>query len=113
MDIELNFSAIIFVTLKDGDKKALSSFEEKVSEIANTAIQWAAPMCLRLAALFLRRREVEALPELRVKLQEQGVQLSVPKNWLLDHPLTQYSLETEFEQWQRIGLNLELVTRRQ
>lgn len=85
----------------------------KVSEIANTAIQWAAPMCLRLAALFLRRREVEALPELRVKLLEQGVQLSVPKNWLLDHPLTQYNLETEFEQWQRIGLNLELVTRRQ
>jgi exopolyphosphatase/guanosine-5'-triphosphate,3'-diphosphate pyrophosphatase len=84
----------------------------KVSDIANTATQWAAPMCLRLAALFLRRREVEALPELKVKLLEQGIQLSVPKNWLITHPLTQYSLETEVEQWQRIGLQLELLTRR-
>lgn len=33
--IGLNFSAIIFVTLKDGDKSALSSFEEKVTEIPN------------------------------------------------------------------------------
>lgn len=32
--IGFNFSAIIFVTLKDGDKSALSQFE-KVSEIAN------------------------------------------------------------------------------
>ncbi|MEQ9106839.1 MAG: exopolyphosphatase [Limnobacter sp.] len=84
----------------------------KVSEIANTAIQWAAPMCLRLAALFLRRREVEALPELKVKLLSEGIQISVPKNWLLAHPLTQYSLETEVEQWLRIGLQLELMTRR-
>ncbi len=84
----------------------------KVSDSANTAVQWAAPMCLRLAALFLRRREVEALPELKVKLLEQGIQMSVPKNWLITHPLTQYSLETEVEQWQRIGLELELLTRR-
>ncbi len=33
--IGFNFAAIIFVTLKDGDKRALSSFEEKVSEITN------------------------------------------------------------------------------
>ena len=84
----------------------------KVSDLANTAVHWAAPMCLRLAALFLRRREVEALPELKVKLLEQGIQMSVPKNWLITHPLTQYSLETEVEQWQRIGLQLELLTRR-
>lgn len=84
----------------------------KVSELANTAVQWAAPMCLRLAALFLRRREVEALPDLKVKLLEQGMQISVPKQWLATHPLTQYSLETETEQWQRIGLTLDLVCRR-
>ena len=84
----------------------------KVSEIVNTAMHWAAPMCLRLATLFLRRREVEALPELKVKLLETGMQIVVPKHWLITHPLTQYSLETEVEQWQRIGLELELLTRR-
>lgn len=84
----------------------------KVGDIANTAMHWAAPMCLRLAALFLRRREVEALPELKIKLLAQGIQISIPRNWLLSHPLSQYSLETEVEQWQRIGLNLELLTRR-
>lgn len=84
----------------------------KVSELAYTARQWVAPMCLRLAALFLRRREVEALPDLKAKLLEQGIQISISKSWLLAHPLTQYNLETEIEQWQRIGLRLELVLRR-
>jgi exopolyphosphatase / guanosine-5'-triphosphate,3'-diphosphate pyrophosphatase len=84
----------------------------KVSEIANTPVQWAAPMCLRLASLFMRRREVEALPDLKARLIEQGMQVSLPRSWLLAHPLTQYSLETEMEQWERIGLNLKLVVRR-
>ncbi|HEX4855394.1 MAG TPA: exopolyphosphatase [Limnobacter sp.] len=84
----------------------------KVSEIANTALHWAAPMCLRLATLFLRRREVEALPDLKAKLLDQGMQISLPKGWLIAHPLTQYSLETEVEQWERIGLKLNLVIRR-
>lgn len=84
----------------------------KVSDLATNPVDWAAPMSLRLAALFLRRREVEALPELKVKLLEQGMQISLPKNWLISHPLTQYSLEIEVEQWQRIGLQLELLIRR-
>lgn len=84
----------------------------KVGNIASTPLEWAAPMCLRLATLFLRRREVEALPDLKAKLLGKGLQLSLPRQWLLDHPLTQYSLETEVEQWERIGLNLNLVTRR-
>ncbi|HEX4843159.1 MAG TPA: exopolyphosphatase [Limnobacter sp.] len=84
----------------------------KVSNLAMTPTQWVAPMCLRLATLFLRRREVEALPDIRVKLLEQGLQLSAPRQWLQTHPLTQYGLETEVEQWERIGLQLELLTRR-
>ncbi|HEX4918136.1 MAG TPA: exopolyphosphatase [Limnobacter sp.] len=84
----------------------------KVSNLALAPTQWVAPMCLRLATLFLRRREVEALPDIRVKLLEQGLQLSAPRQWLQTHPLTQYGLETEVEQWERIGLHLELITRR-
>ncbi|WP_370262044.1 exopolyphosphatase [Limnobacter sp.] len=84
----------------------------KVSDLAMTPTQWAAPMCLRLAALFLRRREVEALPDIRIKLLENGLQLSAPRPWLHSHPLTQYSLETEVEQWEKIGLTLGLSTRR-
>lgn len=84
----------------------------KVSELANQETQWLAPMCLRLATLFLRRREIEALPDLRVKLIDQGLELSVDKSWLQTHPLTQYSLETEVEQWQKIGLTLQIKIRR-
>jgi exopolyphosphatase/guanosine-5'-triphosphate,3'-diphosphate pyrophosphatase len=84
----------------------------KVSSLTNSLDQWVAPMCLRLATLFLRRREIEALPDLHVKLLNHGLQISLPKDWLLDHPLTQYSLETEVEQWQRIGLTLEVTTRK-
>lgn len=80
----------------------------KVGAIAADPVQWAAAMCLRLAALFLRRREMEALPTVRITLQDGGLTLNVGKRWLAEHPLTHYSLETEVDQWARIGLALEI-----
>ncbi|MCQ8897313.1 exopolyphosphatase [Limnobacter humi] len=84
----------------------------KVGSLSDTPLHWAAPLCLRLAALFLRRRDNDPMPAARLTLTEQGVQLSLPKSWLQSHPLSQYSLETEVDQWAKIGLVLELVARR-
>ncbi|GLR26933.1 exopolyphosphatase [Limnobacter litoralis] len=82
----------------------------KVSGIANDPREWIAPLSLRLACLFLRRRDMDVLPDIKLKLQENGVKLSLPKPWLQAHPLTQYGLETEADQWKKIGLNLAIQT---
>lgn len=80
----------------------------KVAYLASEPQYWLAPMCLRLATLFLRRREIEALPQIELKLLPNGLSLSLPDQWLEDHPLTQYSLEIEVDQWEKVGLKLDL-----
>ena len=84
----------------------------KVENLADTPVHWAAPMCLRLATLLLRRRDIEALPAARLTLLDKGLVLNLPQSYLKTHPLTQYGLETEVDQWARIGLDLQLQARR-
>lgn len=81
----------------------------KVQFVVEDDETWLAPMCLRLAALFLRRRDMEALPNLEVHRLKQGISLTLPRKWLDDHPLTQYSLEEEVDQWAKQGLQLKVA----
>lgn len=74
----------------------------------DTPLHWAAPLCLRLAALLLRRRSEDELPTLKQKPLPKGMQLSIPKHHLDTHPLTQYNLELEVEQWAKVGLKLSI-----
>lgn len=78
----------------------------KVSHLTDTSMHWLAPMCLRLAALFLRRRSAEVLPEIHVRKKAKTFVIHIDRNWLSLHPLTQFSLEAEIEQWKRLGLSL-------
>ena len=83
----------------------------KLNNVANLALgqyAWPAPMCLRLACLFMRRREVQAMPAVQLKRSSKTLEITVPAAWLQAHPLTQYALEMEVDQWSKIGLNLLL-----
>lgn len=79
---------------------------------ADTPLNWAAPVCLRLAALLLRRRAEDELPELKIKPLPEGMQLTIPKRYLEAHPLTEYNLELETEQWAKVGLSLQVKRRK-
>ena len=80
----------------------------KVSHLAETTDHWLPPMCLRLATLFLRRRHVEELPEIHLSRQGKKFQVVINKQWLEEHPLTEFSLDSEIEQWKKLGLDLSI-----
>lgn len=80
----------------------------KVDYLFDTPSHWLPPMCLRLAALILRRRSVDNLPTLKAKLKGNTLQLKLDKQWLDEHPLTRFLLESEITQWKKIGPDLDI-----
>lgn len=82
----------------------------KVSYLASNKTNWIAPMCLRLAALFMRRREIEELPEIHLAWKSDRLLIKIPAKWLKAHPLTQFLLESENDQWKKLGMSLEVET---
>jgi len=70
---------------------------------------WRALLCLRLAAVLLRRREdFEPLP-LTLSAKGKRFRASVSKEWLESHPLTEYSLRAEQDEWKKIGFELDFA----
>lgn len=78
----------------------------KVTHLAETKTLWVPAMCLRLATLFLRRRQAEHLPQINLTYAPNQLTIHLKKNWLNSHPLTEYNLNKETELWQRLGLTL-------
>ena len=69
---------------------------------------WIAVLCLRLAALFHRSRQLlappgQTPPDSRFTCKGRKVTLHIDPAWLAGQPLTEYSLEQEIEQWQALG----------
>lgn len=67
-------------------------------------------LCMRLAWIFCRTREDVAIPEIKMTLQSDRVQLSLPVDWVNNHPLTIADLEYEESVLQSIGLQLDFTT---
>lgn len=73
------------------------------------ALHWQALLCLRLATLLCRRREdLEELP-LTLQLKGATVRTIARKAWLDTHPLSEYSLQREAQDWSKTDLHLKLV----
>jgi len=65
-------------------------------------------LCMRLSWIFCRTRDDEAIPEFRVTLSGTSVRLSLPADWMENHPLTVADLEFEESALHTIGLQLEI-----
>lgn len=75
-----------------------------------TTDKWQAILCLRLATLFLRNRQNQKFVGI-VRLQTNGhrtITLTLNKLWLDNHPLSQYSLELEAQEWRSLGFDFSL-----
>jgi exopolyphosphatase/guanosine-5'-triphosphate,3'-diphosphate pyrophosphatase len=66
-------------------------------------------LCMRLAWIFCRTREDEALRSLRIKLVDTTVHLALPARWMEAHPLTVADLEYEQQALQMTGLDLQIA----
>lgn len=70
---------------------------------------WRALLCLRLATVLFRRREDIGIMPLALQAKGRHFTASIAQSWLAEHPLTDYSLRTEQEEWRKIGFELELI----
>lgn len=73
--------------------------------------KWQAILCLRLATLFLRKRQNQRLDKV-IHLatdNHRTITLRLNKEWLDNHPLTRYSLELEAQEWQTVGFTFNLI----
>lgn len=80
----------------------------KVSEHFERPAQWAALLCFRLAALMYRRRQDVVLPAIHLAASGKGYKLGISAQWLADHPLTEYALQQEVNEWSKLGIDLYL-----
>lgn len=67
---------------------------------------------LRLALLFQRGRTARPLPDLRLSVSGDSLQLSLPARWLQDNPLTEADLAQECRHIAGAGLGLQIVRRK-
>ena len=77
----------------------------KLAKVAsnNNFIDWRMLFCLRLALVLARRRVHEEIPDILVQQTNKGYKVSLPKKWLDDHPLTEFSLKKESEDWNKVN----------
>ena len=82
----------------------------KIQSLVKSQEQWMAVLALRLAALLCRRREeVESLA-LSVSVKNNSIVTTVKRDWLAKHPLTDFSLHAEENEWRKVGMQFEVVT---
>jgi exopolyphosphatase/guanosine-5'-triphosphate,3'-diphosphate pyrophosphatase len=71
-------------------------------------VEWRLLFCLRLAVLLCRRRAVLDLPEIALT-DSDGYEVRLPKAWVDENPLTDYSLIQEAAEWAKLGKPYRVV----
>lgn len=82
----------------------------KLGKLAHARdIDWTLLFCLRLAALLCRRRADAHLPAIEVEQAGGGFDVRLPNEWVVNNPLTDYSLVQEAAEWEKIGRRYRVV----
>ena len=77
----------------------------KLGKLANNASfsDWRMLFCIRLAQVLCRGRTDVNLPKVKVSEQNGAYSVSLSNDWAKEHPLTEFSLQKEAAEWERIG----------
>ena len=77
----------------------------KLGKLANNASfsDWRMLFCLRLAQVLCRGRSDGSLPKVKVSEHDGSYLISLSQSWTKEHPLTEFSLQKEAAEWERIG----------
>lgn len=63
---------------------------------------------LRIAVILSLRRKHEALPKVKISVEQESIKLSLPVGWLEQHPLMRAELEQEVQYQQQVGWILQI-----
>ncbi len=82
----------------------------KLGKLANNASfeDWRMLFCLRLAQVLCRGRNDTNFPKVKVSEHDGSYLVSLPKEWVAEHPLTEFSLLKEAAEWERIGRSYQV-----
>lgn len=82
----------------------------KLGKLANNTSfnDWRMLFCLRLAQVLCRGRNDNDLPKVKVSEHGGSYLVSLSKEWAQEHPLTEFSLQKEAAEWERIGRSYEV-----
>ncbi|HEY6239340.1 MAG TPA: exopolyphosphatase [Burkholderiales bacterium] len=80
----------------------------KLEDLPEHSADWELIFALRLAALFCLSRRDLVLPTPACRSSKSGFQLTLPRTWLEEHPMTEGALENETDEWRTIGVKLEV-----
>ena len=72
-------------------------------------VKWLLTLCLRLAVVFMRRRQPMTSLPVSLETDDQKLMLRVGRKWLEDHPLTRYTLTLEAAEWKKAGFTLDII----
>lgn len=77
----------------------------KLGKLANNPSfnDWRMLFCLRLAQVLCRGRIDNDLPKVKVSEHDGSYLVSLSKEWADEHPLTEFSLQKEATEWERVG----------
>ena len=77
----------------------------KLGKLANNAsfADWRMLFCIRLAQVLCRGRSDINLPKVKVSEHNGAYLVSLSNDWAKEHPLTEFSLQKEAAEWERIG----------
>jgi exopolyphosphatase/guanosine-5'-triphosphate,3'-diphosphate pyrophosphatase len=77
----------------------------KLGKLANNVSfsDWRMLFCMRLAQVLCRGRSDVNLPKVKVSEHNGDYLVSLSKDWAREHPLTEFSLQKEAAEWERIG----------
>jgi exopolyphosphatase/guanosine-5'-triphosphate,3'-diphosphate pyrophosphatase len=83
----------------------------KLGKLANNASfhDWRMLFCLRLAQVLCRGRSDGDLPKVKISEHDGSYAVSLSKDWANEHPLTEFSLQKEAAEWERIGRSYKVL----
>lgn len=82
----------------------------KLLDLAPSRGEWLTLLCLRLAVLLSRRRENHDQLPLEIQAENSHIVINTDKAWLSAHPLSEYSLQREHQEWASVGFDMTLRT---
>ncbi|MES2662346.1 MAG: exopolyphosphatase, partial [Pseudomonadota bacterium] len=88
-------------------KLSLNLLEDTLEEFRDTIMHLI--VLLRIAVVLHHSRSIEMPEQLSIKITNQKIRLTLPTDWLEQHPLTQADLEQEMNFLQKGGFQLHIV----
>jgi exopolyphosphatase/guanosine-5'-triphosphate,3'-diphosphate pyrophosphatase len=83
----------------------------KLGKLANNLAfnDWRMLFCLRLAHVLSRGRSDLSQPQVKASESKGSFAIELSKEWAKNHPLTEFSLQKEAAEWERVGRSFKIV----